>query len=293
MILVVGATGNLGGAIARALLDRGETIRILVRKGSSYGDLVGAGAEAVLGDLKDPESLRAACEGVDTVITTANSVARGGDDTIESVDLKGSKHLIDAAREGGVKHFIFTSALGASTEHFVPFLQAKGAAEAHLKDSGMTWTILQPNFYMEIWVPTMVGGPALSGRPVTLVGEGKRLHSMVTMRDVVGYAVAAISNEAAHNETLVIGGPEALSWWDVISSFEKELGREVPAETVPLGTPLPGFPEAMTEVVQGLEMYDSPIEMDELSRTFEVTPTPLADFVHEFVSDGAQSAPKS
>lgn len=78
MILVVGATGNLGGSIARALLAEGKKVRVLVRPGSSYAGLVRDGAEPVTGDLKDPASLQAACAGVDAVVTTANAIGRGG-----------------------------------------------------------------------------------------------------------------------------------------------------------------------------------------------------------------------
>ena len=77
VILVVGATGNLGGSIARVLLAEGKRVRILVRPGSSYGELVDVGAEPVTGDLKEPASLHAACAGVDAVVTTANAIGRG------------------------------------------------------------------------------------------------------------------------------------------------------------------------------------------------------------------------
>lgn len=97
MILVVGATGMLGGTIARTLLERGENVRILVRPGSSYEHL--AGAEPAIGDLKDETSLRAACEGVEAIVTTATSASRGGADTIESVDRAGYRNLVDAAAQ--------------------------------------------------------------------------------------------------------------------------------------------------------------------------------------------------
>lgn len=282
-MLVVGATGSLGGAITRTLLENGESVRITVRDGSSYGDLVNMGAEAVHADLKDPASLRAACESVDAVITTANAIGRGGDDTIESVDLEGNQNLIAAAAEAGVKRFVFTSAIGASAEHPVPFLQAKGQTEERLKESGMDWTILQPNLFMDVWIPTVVGGAALAGRPVTIVGEGKKQHSMVAMRDVVAYAVAALGNDAARNRTLVIGGPQPLCWWDIITAFKEALGRDVAVETLPLGTPVPGFPDAVNGLLQGLEFYESPIDMDELSSTFGVRPTPLTEYLSGFV----------
>jgi len=71
MILVVGATGRLGGTIARRLLHAGRDVRVLVRPGSDHRELVALGAVPVLGDLKEPQTLGAACRGVDAVVTTA------------------------------------------------------------------------------------------------------------------------------------------------------------------------------------------------------------------------------
>lgn len=124
MILVAGATGLLGGQITRQLLDHGQAVRILVRGGSTYDALVTAGAEAAVGDLKDPDSVRAACRGVHTVITTANAIGRSGEDNLESVDLQGNRNLVDAAA-AGVSRFVFVSALGAATDHPLPLLRAK------------------------------------------------------------------------------------------------------------------------------------------------------------------------
>jgi NADH dehydrogenase len=284
MILVAGATGNLGGAITRRLLSTSNKVRILVRPGSSYADLVEHGAEAVTGDLKDPASLRAACDGVDAVVTTANAMGRGGPDTIESVDDQGNQHLIESAEAAGVARFVFTSVLGASGESPVPFIRAKAATEQRLTGSGMTWTILQPNLFMDTWLPMAVGGPALAGQPVTLVGEGRRRHSMVAEADVVSYAVAALDHPDASNARLPIGGPAPISWRDAVAAFERELGRQIPVRTVALGQPVPGMPEQVNGLFQMLEMYDSPLDTSAQAETFGVRPTSLDDFVHAFVS---------
>ncbi len=284
MILVVGATGQLGGLIARMLLDHGEPLRILVRSGSPYGALVTAGAEAVTGDLKDADSLRAACAGADAIVTTANSAGRGGDDTVESVDRVGNANLIDAAVVAGVRRLVFTSTLGADAESPVPFMQAKGETEQRVRDSGTAWTILEPNLFMDVWVPAVVGGPALAGQPVTLVGEGERRHSLVAVRDVAAYAVAALERKEAEGRTLLIGGPQALSWRDVVAAFEEELGHEVPVRTIAPGELVPGLPDMMSQVLAALETYDSPIDMSQLAHTYGVAPTSLADFVRGFVA---------
>jgi len=149
MILVVGATGRLGGRIARALLAAGRTVRVLARPGRDVEALRSAGADVAGGDLQDTASLAAACDGVETVVTTANSARRGGGDTVETVDREGTRHLIDAAGSSGVRHFVYTSVLGVTEASPIPFLAAKAGNEARLRSSGMAWTILAPNAFQE------------------------------------------------------------------------------------------------------------------------------------------------
>lgn len=279
MILVVGATGRLGGRIARALLDRGERVRVMVRE-SSFDD---ARAETVHGDLKDPESLRKACSGIDAVVTTANAIALGGADTIDSVDRDGNRNLIEAAETEGVRHFVFVSVLGATPDHFVPFIKAKGETEEVLKASGMSWTILQPDPFMDVWLPNVVG-PALRGGPITLIGEGTQRHSLVAMDDVVGYAVAALTQDAARNRVIQVGGAAPVSWRDVVATFERVLGRDIEVRTVGIGEPVPGLPDFVVELMTSLEFYESPLDMTEASRTFGVPPTSLEDFARTLVT---------
>lgn len=280
MILVVGATGRLGGGIARALLDSGRAVRVMVRGGSNFDD---ARAEIVPGDLKDPDSLRSACKGVEVVVTTANAIApRHAEDTIESVDRLGNRNLIAAATSEGVRHFVFVSVLGAGPDHPVPFVRAKGETEQALRESGLSWTILQPDPFMDVWFPFIIG-PALGGGPVTLVGEGNKRHSMVAMQDVVSYVVAAVDRKEAANRVLLIGG-EPVTWRDVVDTFSDVLGREIPVRTVAPGEPVPGLPDFVAELLASLEFYESPLDMSEPSRTFGVKTTSLHDFVRGFVA---------
>jgi NADH dehydrogenase len=279
MILIVGATGRLGGLIARRLLERAEKVRALGRPGSDLSWLTAAGGEVVVGDLKDRDSLLAACDGVDTVITTANSLARGGDDTIESVDRDGNINLIEAASAQGVRRFIFVSALGASLDSPVPLLRAKAEAEQRLRSSGMAWTILEPNGYMDVLLMAAVGGAALAGEPVTLVGEGRRMHSLVAIEDVASYALAALGHPEAENQTLYIGGPQPFSWRDAVTAFERGLGRSITVHTVRPGDPVPGLPDVFAGVLAALDSYDSPMDMTETAATYGIRSTSLDDFV--------------
>jgi NADH dehydrogenase len=293
MIVVIGATGIVGGMITRQLLERDREVRILVRRDSpseqlaqegratSAESLIEAGAQPVYGDLRDRASLDAAVEGVETVITTANSAGRGGEDNPQSVDLEGNRKLIEAARDAGIEHFVFVSALGADPDHPAPFMQAKARSEATLRESGLEYTILAPNLFMEVWAAMVVGMPALQGQPVTLVGEGRRRHSFISNRDVAAFAVAAVDHPAARNQYLAIGGPEPLTWRDVVATYERVLGRPIAVQFVAVGEPVPGLPGPMPALLGSLETYDSAIEMDETARTFDVPLTRLETFVRE------------
>jgi NADH dehydrogenase len=291
MILVVGATGHLGSMITRMLLDQGQEVRILVRPHTDYQALVQAGAQPVTGDLKERTSLDPACDGVNSVITTANSASRGGVDNPQTVDLEGNRNLIEAANGAGVQHFIFTSAIGADPDSPIPFIQAKGKSEHYLRASGMPYTIFQPTPFMDIWIPMVIGTPLQHGQPVTLVGEGHRKHAFIAVRDVAAFTVAAIGHAAALNQSIMLGGPEAVSWWDIISIIERVVSRSIPVQTVAIGEPVPGFPDQITGLMTSLEMYDSIINMRETAATFGVTQTTIEAFVQQtFAGMSAKAA---
>jgi NADH dehydrogenase len=285
MILLAGSTGFVGGMIARMLLERSHPLTILVRPASDHQPLVDAGARAVFGDLKDRESLAAACRGIDTVITTASAGQRGGDDTPETVDLEGNRSLIEAARDAGVKQFIYISALAGTVDHPVPLPRAKALTEVTLRESGVPYTILAANGIMDVMLPMVIGYPLSLGRPVTLVGEGQRRHSFVAARDIAAFAVAAVDHPEAVNRRIPVGGPAALTWHDMIDAYERGLGRRIqvewikPGELLPDLPPEPGLTQFVSALLASLEMFDSPVDMTAASRTFGVTPTTIDEFV--------------
>jgi len=282
-ILIVGSTGDLGGTITRSLLGKGKNVRILVRPQSNYQPLVQAGAQAVLGDLKNPASLNAACKGVQFLITTATATKRGGSDTATTVDLEGNHNLIDAAKRAGVKQFIFTSLSIADPNSPVPFVQAKAKTENYLRSSNIPYTIVASNAFMETWIALPVGIPAITGQNVTIVGEGKRKHSFISLNDVAKFMIASINNPKAINQRIVIGGPKPYSMLDSVAVFEKVLNRQIPINHVAPGEPVPGFPTLISEMLAGLNFFDSPIEMGEISKQYGVELTSMEDFAKKFV----------
>lgn len=294
MILIVGATGLLGGMITRQLLAQGKPVRILVRPDSPSAELapqgmataaqslIDAGAQPVDGDLKDRASLATACVGIDTVITTANAAMRAGEDTFDSVDLHGTKNLIDAAKAAGVRHFIYTSTFGSAPNHPNPLFDAKGQCEAYLKASGLTYTILKPGPFMDMWLGVIVGIPLRAGQPVTLVGAGACKQAFTAMTDVVAYAVAALDNPAVANQEILIAGTPPYSWTEAVAAVERATGQPIPIRYVQPGEAIPLVPPAMGGMVSALEMADSIIDMSETAATYGIAPTSVDAFARQF-----------
>src|SRR5262245_3022323 len=134
MILVVGSTGLLGGEICRQLHARGHPVRGLVREGSPREAwLRDLGVDIARGDLKEPPSLRAACAGVDAVLTTANGIrSRRPGDSLTSVDRDGTLALVAAARAAGVARFVYTS-LDPRLSSRAPFVGYKREVEGGVR----------------------------------------------------------------------------------------------------------------------------------------------------------------
>ena len=286
MELVAGATGSLGGRIVRILMEGGGRVRALARNpGGAAAALETTRAEVMLGDLKDPASLRQACRGVDVVISTA-SATRRTDDTPENVDMRGTINLIDAAREAGVRRFIFVSTLGAVPDSPVPAFRAKATAEAHLKESGLSYVILQPDAFMDVWFGMLIEAPIASGMPVTLVGDSTGRHSFIAEADLAHFAVRAARRSEPASATLPLGGPEAITFRDAAKAYEAALGRPLTIRSVPPGAPLPGLPEIVSGIAAAFENYDSDIPMQDTSARFGVQLTSARDFARRRVAEG-------
>ena len=230
MDLVVGATGLLGTEVCRLLRMRGEQVRALVRKSSEPAKIEALsrlGVELQDGDLKDLPSLRAACAGVHSVITTATAtLSRAEGDSIDTVDAQGTLDLIAAASAAGVQHFVFTSLV--PIDMHVPLQNAKRAAERALADGSMPWTVLQPGHFFEVWFSPGLGFDLAAGT-AKIHGAGQRALQWISYKDVARVA-AAVIERGPHRRVLQFGGPEALSQREVIALVERTTRRKLQLE---------------------------------------------------------------
>ncbi len=277
MILVVGATGYLGGKITRRLLDQNQNVRMLVRPDADYTELEEAGCEPSIGDIKYPESFGPAFNGVEIVITTASASDPTDYDTYDNIDLAGNRNLIDAAKEAGVRQFIFVSALGADIAHINPYFRAKGQTEAYLRVSGLPYTILASTLFLEPWLKRFVEDPLRAGQPVIMIGDGSHRHSFIAAPDAAAFATAVIDHPAAMNKTVAIGGPEALSWSNVISRTEDVLGQLLTVQSFIPGETLPGLSPELSRMAVNFEAYEYVLDMEETAQQYGIELTPLID----------------
>ena len=299
MFLVVGATGpvGLGGEICRLLRSEGRPTRALVRRTSDARRteiLRNMGVELVEGDLKDPESLKAACRDVRGIISTASIlVSRQPDDSVERVDGRGQRDLIDVAKASGVESFLYTSVSGGIWGAF-PFRNAKREVEQHLRDSGLTYTILRPTFYMEVWLNPL-GGFDFANARASIYGDGTNKISWLSFHDVARFALMCLDDQAAQNATFELGGPEALSPLEVVRIFEDVSGRAFELDFVSeqaLAEQQAAGEDSWVRSVVGLRRVyagGDVVDMRELSRRFPVTLTTVRDYAIRVLGAGGRS----
>lgn len=233
-VLVAGATGFLGAEICRQLLAKNKKVKGLVRSTSDankVAQLKESGVEIVKGDLKDKSSLEQALHGVSAIISTVSStLSRQDGDSIQTVDDEGQINLIDAAVDTGVPQFIYVSFCAMPFEF--PLQTAKRKVENHLAGSGLKYTILQPTYFMEVWLSPMLGFDYPNAK-ATIYGEGKNKTSWIAIKDVASFAVASLDNPAVRNVFIELGGPEALSPLEVVKIFEVANGTKFELKFVP------------------------------------------------------------
>lgn len=299
MFLVVGATGMVGSIICRRLAEEGASVRGLVRESSDpekVRTLTELGVETVVGDLRDRASLDRACQGATAIIETAAAMPftfQPGVNDIETTDLAGVAQLLEAAKGAGVDHAVYMSFSGNLDLDF-PLRNAKRVTEARFRDSGMTWTVLRPSFFMEVWLGPAVGFDAGAAK-ATIYGPGTAPISWIAVADVAEFAVRALDEPSARNAILELGGPEAVTPLEAVRIFEAAGGRPFQVEHVSveaLVAQQAAAPDDMGRSFSGLMRcyaQGDAIPMAATARRFGVELTSVADFARNAYAATAPS----
>ena len=191
------------------------------------------GVEVVTGDVRDAASVDRAMAGVTTLVAAINGF--GGRDAlgVRAIDRDGNATLIDAAVRAGVDHVVLLSIHGASTDHPIELFRMKAEAEAHLKASGLSWTIVRPTAYQETWLE-IVGRPLVATGKTRIFGRGENPINFVSAEDVARIVAMAVADPTLRGATLDVAGPENLTFDDFVEVVRSATGATGTVAHAPL-----------------------------------------------------------
>lgn len=284
--LVTGATGFVGGRLVPALLDAGHEVTVLVRSPEGYNPP--DGVRVVVGDLLDPDSIPAAVDGVDAAYYLVHSMSARDD--FEARDRQAATNFADAASAAGVDRVIYLGGLGEDRDHLSAHLRSRREVERVLATGDYALTTLR--------AAIIVGAQSAGFEMVVQLAA--RLPVMVTPRwvrtpcqpvaidDVIAMLVGVLDVPETAGETYDIGGPEVLTYAEMLRRTGRHMGREPAIVAVPVLTPRLSayWVGLMTDVpwsvarplIAGLK---NPVVVDDdrLSRLVPIDPTPFDEAV--------------
>ncbi len=224
MILVFGATGQVGRGVVGQLKQKGEAVRAFARDPERAREVLGEGVEYVKGDLEDPSTYAPAMQGVDRVFLLSGQHPN---------QLQHQTGVIDAAKQAGVQHLVKLS--GGNGLVGPESLSMTGrdhyAIEGHLKASSLSYTILRPSVFMQPQIGRIVPMVKQNRMFVGPFAEGKI--SLIDLRDVADAAAATLTEDGHAGESYVLTGPESVNFHDVARIIGDEIGADVSYKAVP------------------------------------------------------------
>ncbi|MEU4196682.1 SDR family oxidoreductase [Kribbella sp. NPDC026611] len=221
MILVAGGTGTLGRELVSRLRAAKHSVRVLTRDPARAA---GLDAEVVVGDVRDPSNLAAACVGCSAVVSAVHGFLDGRNGP-SRIDDQGNAHLVQAAR--GVETFVLLSVYGARADHPLELHRAKYAAEQHVRAAGIPWTILRPTAYLETWTG-IIGAKLDAGGPALVFGRGENPINFVSVHDVAAVVECALTDTTLRGRTIDVPGPENLTLTELATSLGATKIRHIP-----------------------------------------------------------------
>jgi uncharacterized protein YbjT (DUF2867 family) len=230
VILVAGGSGTLGRLLVHQLLASGQKVRVLTRDAARIGGAGGA-AEVVVGDVRVPDDLRRAVAGADTVVSAVQGLAGPGGVSPASVDRDGNIHLIDAAADAGAD-VVLMSVIGASPDSPMELFRMKAAAEAHLRQSTVAWTIVRSAAFLDTWTAILDKTAGRSGRPMVL-GRGDNPINFVAASDVAMALTAAVVDGTTRATIIEVSGPADLTLTQLADEVQRAAGRRAAPRHLP------------------------------------------------------------
>jgi NADH dehydrogenase len=240
-ILVVGATGQLGGVIARKLIASGVRVRALARSRESLAPL-GADAEIAAVDLRDLPKLTEACRGIDQIVATANNNMGKGVSSPTRIDLSAYQNLCAAARNTGVRRLVYVSYKGVAQDAPVDIFRIKWYIEDAIRRSGVPYVMLRPTAFMDVWIDQILAKGIREKGVATIFGDGNTVANYIAVDDVAEFALRILARREVVNEVVEVGGPSNVTQNDLATLVERRMNRPARRRRVPVVAMRVGHP---------------------------------------------------
>ena len=244
MILLTGVTGKTGGETARQLLEKGARLRALVRNEAKAADLKAAGVELVIGDVADADTVRRALKGAEKAFLTLPN---------GKTQLANEKQFTDLAVAAGVRHLVKMSSMEAVPDAKTPIPRGHWAAEEYIRASGLAWTMVKPNFFMQ---NLLASAATIKAQRKFFLPMGNGTTGMADIRDIgavcaevltgKGHAGQSHAGQSHAGQSYEITGPEVLTFSDVADRFSAVLGEKVEYVAMPMEQ----FRERMSKILE-------------------------------------------
>jgi uncharacterized protein YbjT (DUF2867 family) len=297
MILVIGGTGFVGSHLVRRMRGNGLPVRVVARNPDKAHALADQGVDVVPGEISDKASLEKAAAGAERVIHLVGIIQEAPGVTFENVHVEGTRNLVEAARKAGVRQFFYQSAVGARPGAKSEYHKTKWQAEELVRASGIPYTILRPSL---IYGPgdqfTLRLSDIIRQSPVLpVIGSGKSRIQPIFIDDVVSCIVKAVTSDGFLNEIYEIGGPEQLTYEEVMRAIAGAMGIRRPLIHVPmlfmrpmarvLETVLPKPPLTTDQLIMLQE--DNVCSMRDIREVFGIEPIKFQEGLKKFIKKTA------
>ncbi len=237
MIFIAGASGFVGGHLTDYLLSKGHKLKCLVRSEKVKKSLSEKGVEVISGDITKAESLRGVLGHDDFVVHLVGIIEEKKEATFRKIHIEGTANLISEAQRSGVRHFFYQSALGADMNSWSAYLKTKAEAEEIVKASGLNYTIFRPSLIIGPWdgftkkIMDMIKLYPVMPMP----GEGKAKFQPMYVKDWLRCINEVVQSPLKFISTYEIGGPEHLSYAEIVDNLAKAMGRSKSSINIPMG----------------------------------------------------------
>ena len=233
-ILVVGGTGYLGRKVIDQLLKLDVTVRALVRPGTDASELEKKGVKIYRGDITKPETLSAALENADTVVTTAIGYMGGKKgDSLASVDDIGNRNLVDAAAKMRTSRFVFTSILSADKAQSVPHFRQKKLIEDYLGQKGVPFVALRPGAFIDQSTKADFWASGLRKGKLSVLGSTKIKWSYILTDDLAEYLAVAAVNPQVPETIIDVATDEPMNTEQLAQYASEYTGHKVKLSSLP------------------------------------------------------------